>query len=428
MKSRIFIALLLAVSGCRNSNPVSPIKEQPPTLTVEDVSCTEVWLKISVPGANNETVTIQRDTTVIDTIRLTTADTTIVDANVLPSHTYTYTLAMSGVKSVTAQARTMDTTSHAFTWQSFTFGDGGGSCVLNDVAIINDTLAYAVGEIYIGGTISNCARWNGQRWDTLHIFVTLTYTGSQIVTDQDPLMTILAFNENDIWVVSRAGGVSHWNGTQWMMLSIPFNQGPGACNKMWGTSSSNLYFVGNEGRIIYYNGTSWTQISSGTTLDVRAIWGAQNANTGSLEIYATAGNPYISPDRTILQISGTTAKAISTAGIFSALNGIWFSPEQYYWLAGDGECEKHPTLSASSWNSLLLSGYTTDAVRGNALNDVFMCGAYGEFLHFNGVSWKSYITQTGIDGAYLGLSVSGNTVIAVGYLSSSQAIILMGKR
>ena len=71
--------------------------------------------------------------------------------NVLPSHTYTYTLATAGATNITAQARTMDTTSHAFTWQSFTFGDGGGSCTLYDVAIINDTLAYAVGEIYTGG-------------------------------------------------------------------------------------------------------------------------------------------------------------------------------------------------------------------------------------------------------------------------------------
>ena len=75
-----------------------------------------------------------------------------------------------------------------------------------------------------------------------------------------------------------------------------------------------------------------------------------------------------------------------------------------------------------------LTPYSPEAVRGNALNDIFICGAYGEMLHYNGVSWKSYISQTGIDGAYLGLSVSGNTVIAVGYLSSSQAIILMGKR
>ena len=42
---------------------------------------------------------------------------------------------------------TLDTTSHDFSWKTFTFGGGGGS-VLNDVAIVNDTLAYAVGEIY----------------------------------------------------------------------------------------------------------------------------------------------------------------------------------------------------------------------------------------------------------------------------------------
>ena len=75
-----------------------------------------------------------------------------------------------------------------------------------------------------------------------------------------------------------------------------------------------------------------------------------------------------------------------------------------------------------------MTGYTIDAVRGNALNDVFMCGAYGEFLHFNGVSWRSYISQTGIDdGAYGGLAVHGNTVIAVGE-EAPQAVILMGKR
>lgn len=134
-------------------------------MTVVEANCTEVWLKISVSSANNATVTLKRDTTMLDTIRMMTVDTTIVDMNVLPSHTYTYTLATAGATNITAQARTMDTTSHAFTWQSFTFGDGGGSCTLYDVAIINDTLAYAVGEIYTNGTMYNLARWNGQQWE-----------------------------------------------------------------------------------------------------------------------------------------------------------------------------------------------------------------------------------------------------------------------
>jgi len=70
MKSRIFlgccIVFLLMGFGCRNSNPVAPIKEQPPTLTVEEANCTEVWLKNSSSGANY--ITLKRDITVLSTI------------------------------------------------------------------------------------------------------------------------------------------------------------------------------------------------------------------------------------------------------------------------------------------------------------------------------------------------------------------------
>ena len=70
MKPRIFlgfcIGLLLVGFGCRNSNPVAPIKEQPPTLTVEESNCTEVWLKNSSSGANY--ITLKRDITVLSTI------------------------------------------------------------------------------------------------------------------------------------------------------------------------------------------------------------------------------------------------------------------------------------------------------------------------------------------------------------------------
>ncbi|MGH2567306.1 MAG: hypothetical protein ACRDGA_03130 [Bacteroidota bacterium] len=37
-----------------------------------------------------------------------------------------------------------DTTSHNFAWQTFVLGDGNS--ILYDVAIVNDTLAYAVGR------------------------------------------------------------------------------------------------------------------------------------------------------------------------------------------------------------------------------------------------------------------------------------------
>lgn len=59
--------------------------------------------------------------------------------------------------------------------------------------------------------------------------------------------------------------------------------------------------------------------------------------------------------------------------------------------------------------------FTTNAVRGTGLNNVFVAGAYGEMLHFNGISWHSYMNQTRIDaGQYYDLACNGRMVVAVG--------------
>jgi len=63
----------------------------------------------------------------------------------------------------------MDTTSHDFRWEIYTLGDGTGSSCLYDVAIINETLAYAVGEIYRNDTTFNVAKWNGKERELMRI-------------------------------------------------------------------------------------------------------------------------------------------------------------------------------------------------------------------------------------------------------------------
>ena len=416
MKSRIFlgccIVLFLTEFGCRNSNPVSS-NNKSMTLTVEEANCTEVWLNISVPSSNNATVFLLRDTTMLDTIRMITTDTTIVDANVLPSHSYTYTLAMAGATKVTTQVKTMDTTSHAFTWTMYTLGDGTTSD-LNDLAIINDTLAYAVGKIYSGGIVYNLARWNGQAWNLQQ----LPYQGYP-----PEVHSVFAVSDTNIWFDPWF----HWNGQSFQELpSDPIFYAIGI-NKMWG-NSNGLYVVGNNGFIACYNGSTWTKISSGTTMDVQDIDGAQNASSGNWEIYATAGNPLVSNDRAILQMNGTTAQAISVNGINWALMSIWFMPSKQYWAVGDGMYEKHPTLSTTSWTRKYPTIYTTYKVRGNDINDVFVCGAFGEILHYSGTSWQSYISQTYLaTGNLTSIAVRGNLVIAVGS-NNSLGVAIVGRR
>jgi hypothetical protein len=349
---------------------------------------------------------------------LNTTDTTITDTGLKPSHTYTYKVILTG-QVVTTQATTMDTTSHNITWTTYTLGDGSGSSTLYDVAIINDTLAYAVGEIHSGGTTYNLAKWNGSQW-TLSVTSDSGYLYGVIYC-------IYAFGPNDVWVGSSI--LEHWDGTKWTF----YGSTRGYSNafwirKIWGTSSNDLYFVGDGGNIRHYDGTSWTKIESGTSMDIRSIWGAKNKQTGNYEIYATAGDPLASRDRKILHINGTTAESISDNGITWALNCVWFSPGRCYWLVGDGVWEKHPSLSNSTWNAQNISDYDINSIRGTDINDIVICGSYGEVMHYNGASWKSYRSVTGLSGGlYYSVAITNTMVCAVG-TNSPNAAILIGKR
>lgn len=98
-------------------------------------------------------------------------------------------------------------------------------------------------------------------------------------------------------------------------------------------------------------------------------------------------------------------------------------------MVGSGIYEKK-SLSDSLWlnEPLDITRYGTSGIRGNSLNDVFVAGAFGEFLHYNGVTWKSYINETGwFSGSYGSVAVKNNLIATVGY-EGAQAKIMIGHR
>jgi hypothetical protein len=149
-----------------------------------------------------------------------------------------------------------DTTSHNFTWHLQTLGDFGSSSTIFDVAIINDSLAYAVGEIYlqdstghIQPTPYNLAKWDGHTWqlERRYYTVRLLFPNS----GGDPYLpasirAVFAFSENDVWIA--AGTVQHWDGTQWQEMSgIAGDVFAGGSTKIWGKSALDMYFAGYNG-------------------------------------------------------------------------------------------------------------------------------------------------------------------------------------
>ena len=420
--------------SCNTTEPPPPDETKPTlTLALDDTSCTEAWLQLTTKDLTlpAELTLKQYNPTgdsVTQTFSLSTADSLLYIDSLLPNQNYKFKTVLNttdhpqpttNLLSVT----TMDTTSHNFTFESWTFGTVGSS-TLYDVAIINENNIWAVGEIMIadtsqnGYTTYNAVHWDGNEWELKRI--PYTYNGQ---TFYNGLRAVFAFNENDIWF--GTGNMIRWNGTQFISVYVGMGMN---INKIWGISSNHLYIVGNEGKIAHYSGTNWQRIESGTTLEFMDIYGANNSKTGKQEIIAVSTRN-LPLDKAIFKIDGNTATQISSTPIQWELFSCWFVPNRHYYVVGSGLYEKI-NLAESNWENapLDITHYGTSRIRGSALNDVFVVGAFGEILHYNGFGWKSFLPELGtFSGSYGSLDIIENLVAITGF-ESAKAKITIGHR
>ncbi len=429
----LFLFLLLPQYACNTTEPLIPPEEQPPKaikLKLLDVSCTEAFISISAADTVLPVnVTLKKDNAALFSFTLTTTDTTVIDTTLQPNITYIYqtTEIIKGKEenSDTIQVKTLNTPSHNFTWQTFTFGGIGGSSSLYDVAIIDENNIWTVGEIYADttGLPFNAVHWDGSNWELKRISV--DYNGNNITP---PLYGIFAFSANDIWLSS--GVPVHGDGTNWTQYHL-FDMGvlgknDGYLTKIWGNSSNDLYYVGTLGTIAHYQNGVWRKVESGTDLPINDIWGI-NYNVQS-KLLAIASDKYQIKDKKILSISSNNVTEISNAGLPWSLGCTWFSNRFKSYVGGDGLYVKYD--EKNYWNGIPSPPYYTFSIRGNRLNDIVVCGGLGYIGHFNGVSWINYLGN-GLNefaGNYYKISIKGNKMCAVGATADGYAVTLIGTR
>ncbi len=304
-----------------------------------------------------------------------------------------------------------DTTSSNFTWTVDTIGASGS--YLYDCCIVNDTLAYAVGEMFprdsAGGSnqsdLYNAAVWNGTTWRMIK--VPYNYQGQPIY---NPIHAVFALGPNDIWF--GGNGLEHWDGHQYSNVDEvnPFWSGH-LMQKIWASSDNNIYIVGDGGIAVHYDGT-WHGIQTGTTLPFQDIWGDGG------QVLAVASNKFGSGGQYIVQLNGNVSTHIEdTVHASVGLSGIWLLSNQKYFIVGNGIYEADSLHNGGSWDGPFVPlNWFSFAVRGQAANDVIVAGESASISHFNGARWTGFNNLVDPSVRLQSVAIKGNLVIAAGFI------------
>lgn len=434
--------IILMPQGCKSPNEPGGSSSKQGRLTVEDVSCTEAWLKVEAGDMTLPTdVTITKDGNLQFRFTLSAKDTTVCDNSLLPGKNYTYQIEYSSGIKESQSIRTMDTTSHDFSWQVLRIGDYG--TWIRDVAIINDTLIYAVGEFY--KNLPNgqeeyppysLAKWDGHSWSLKRLYYKdKDYQGKEVIAPITvPISCILPFKYDDIWFSS--GSVFHWNGQDSLielsisrLALIDSVENGKSLDKIWGTSSDNIYAAGNNGTLAHFNGHKWEVIESGTNLTFYDIWGGLNSLSGKPEVLAVSSIVATHSGYVIEKLDGLKAENISTEGIPYNITDVWFVPDKAYYIAAGFLYFKH-RLNDPVWTEIAgLTDYSVTDVYGPDRNDILVTTSYGNILHFNGKSWKTDYNEIKLSSVVYGaVKLKNNLAVAVGYTRNQEGFIAIGRR
>jgi len=342
--------------------------------------------------------------------------------NLLPKKSYTsyvriYPAGGGEIVSNEVSFTTMDTTSHNFTWEIFEFGNFDSSDLF-DVAIINENDIWAVGEINVadtninGYTTYNAVHWDGNKWELKQILYKNGFW---------PIRAVYAFNSNDIWF---SGYMRYYNG-RFIELSIPDILIGWGIDKIWGTSSNDIYAVGDYGNIAHWDGKRWTKIESGTNVDINDVFGVINKRTNRRIVFCSVSNLFERGGYKILTIDENNKVDSLPWGQDRRINSTWSSNGWIVYTSGGGVFHN----KKGKWvEEKSIPLYYTNRLRGNGLNDIFVVGDFALLAHYNGYSWRVYQELLQLPFcSFNSISVSENIIAIVGYLGN-QALIIIGRR
>jgi len=302
-----------------------------------------------------------------------------------------------------------DSTSHEIVWEIDTLGTWQSD--LNDVWGSSPDNVWAIGWLRNETWGTNIIHYDGEKWEEYDYY-------------EAELRGIFGLNENDIWAVgnnlsipARDALIAHYNGKEWKTIYEKI--GMPSLRNVWASGPNDAFAIGSEGTILHYNGNSWSQMESGTKYHLKDIWGF-----ASDDVYACGGNinNAVYRDKPILlHYDGTSWESlldttkeendhiVSNWGTSS--NNLYFSSVSGFYQGS----------ANNGWTSSIIPDDNTAKrkLRGSSEYNIFITGAFGLVLHYNGKTWYRYdeiFSKSYPYGPTLtGIMAFQNSVFLVGY-------------
>ncbi|MBN8704845.1 MAG: hypothetical protein J0L62_03155 [Bacteroidetes bacterium] len=433
MKTRFIFPVLFLIffsfgsfTSCKEPESTGPENRTDSlTLKVKETDLTSATLYLHTAGITYPaSLTLTRNSQPVQTFSLHQPDTTLIDTALTPSTSYTWQTTWKKTETTFLKGepvtdRTMDTTSHEFTWKLDTLGCSGSN--LLDVAIVNDTCVWVVGDMTTaprgGVTLYNAAMYNGKIWKKFAFSLPLWPSGSR-----PQIIRCIWFDGENLWVFSEIGGYAKIKPDGKVLKTGYCLERRGTPQKMWGNQKNQFYLAGSDGSMTWYDGSAFHLIETGTQVDFLDIWG-----TPSGEVWACG---YVS--RTgigvLVRKNGAQFEVVYETGKPSVFNGydwitsaIWSPDNKNIWVNSGARIIVQPidqiqNVTIFPRNAVYgFFQYQINGMRGTGINDVFFAGVLGVLWHYNGSTFKKYPIANMNTTWLTSIAVSKHQVFAVGY-------------
>lgn len=244
-------------------------------------------------------------------------------------------------------------------------------------------------DLWAGDMWGGLAHWDGTGWQ----MVSYPHTAPVRVYDLD-------FSASDHgWMVGEYNafqsmephGIAYrWDGQTWIQAGPLFNQ------VLLGIDSigDEAWAVGEGGLILHWDGASWTEMPNPVRDPYHTATGIYLTAITMLtseEGWAVGGNPYGNNQGVILHYQDATWRiAYDTGGKTAEFRAVhMLSPDLGY--AGGMNWAADPLLmrwDGQKWENVPEATYAINAISAASEQNVWISAGHGDLLHWDGKTWK----------------------------------------